>query len=51
MKWISVDDRLPEVPPPYFDEKWGNMVEPISVRVIVWDGEDVYEEFYNKDTA
>jgi hypothetical protein len=46
--WISVEDRLPEVPPPYYDKEWGGKVEPLSTRVIVWDGEDVYEEHYHK---
>lgn len=43
-KWVSVSERLPELPAPYYDESWGGMVRPVTIRVMVYDGEDVYEE-------
>jgi len=46
-EWISVEDRLPELPPPYYEE--GSKITPITSRCIVYDGESVYEESYDED--
>jgi hypothetical protein len=43
-KWIPVSERLPELPPPYYDADWGGMIRPVSIQVLVYDGENVYEE-------
>jgi hypothetical protein len=43
-KWIPVSERLPELPPPYYDADWDGMIRPVSIQVLVYDGENVYEE-------
>lgn len=45
--WIRVEDRLPELPPPYWED--GYKMKPITDIAIVYNGEDVYQEFYDKN--
>lgn len=45
--WVDVNDRLPELPPPYKED--GALITPITSRCIVWDEESVYEESFDKN--
>jgi hypothetical protein len=38
-KWIPVSERLPELPPPYYDADWDGMIRPVSIQVLVYDGD------------
>lgn len=42
-EWVSVDERLPELPKPYHDEGLDTMVRRVTISVIAYDGECVYE--------
>jgi hypothetical protein len=48
-EWVAVEDGLPETPPKYFDEDAGLWFTPLNVRVIVTDGDNVFEETCSKD--
>lgn len=49
--WIRVEDRLPEIPPPY--EEHGVKCVPLDTRVIVYDciSNEVFEEWYSKKSG
>jgi len=44
--WVKVEDGLPEIPPPYFEN--GLKLTPLGCRVIVYDSvsKEVYEANY-----
>lgn len=44
--WVKVEDGLPKIPPPYFEN--GVKLTPLSCRVIVYDSvlKEVYEADY-----
>jgi hypothetical protein len=44
--WVSVEERLPEIDPPYYDKEWGGMVEPCTQNILVTDGKEVWEESF-----
>lgn len=46
MKWISVDEKLPDIPPKYYDTEMGCSVIPLSVQVIIATEEGVSEGTY-----
>lgn len=46
-EWISVDERLPEIPPKFYDKEGGYWVTPLSVQIICFNGEDVFEGTYH----
>jgi hypothetical protein len=43
--WVSVEDGLPEIPPPYYD-KDNEVHKPIQVEVWCFDGSEVYEDWF-----
>jgi hypothetical protein len=45
--WVKVEDGLPEIPPPYYED--GLKIKPLSINIIVWDGMDVFEESYYEE--
>jgi hypothetical protein len=46
-EWISVEDGLPELPPPYYED--GMLCSPLTRTAIVFDGESVYTDSYDKN--
>lgn len=45
--WIKANERLPELPPPYYED--GVKFTPLTSAAIVYDGEDVFTSSYDKD--
>jgi hypothetical protein len=43
--WVSVEDGLPEIPPPYYD-KDNEVHKPIQGEVWCFDGSEVYEDWF-----
>jgi hypothetical protein len=41
-----VEERLPEIDPPYYDKEWNGMVTPCSKNIIVTDGKEVWQESF-----
>lgn len=44
--WMSVKDRLPEIPPQFYDEEGGYYVTPLSVQVLICEDNQVFEGSY-----
>lgn len=45
--WVSVEDRLPAIPPPYYED--GCKITPTGVQILVYDSLEnyVYEDSYS----
>lgn len=49
MEWIKTKDKVPNIPPKYYDEDLSCYITPLSVQVICFDGDFVFEGTYFQD--